>query len=407
MISKERKKRPGKKFTDISFKALKPEEERYEVRDLHARGLYVIVEPSGFKSFAVRFRFDGKPKKLSLGNISLSAARKAATHAYDEVAQGRDPTAAKKEARAERKTVEANTFAAVAEKYFTIECGLRRDGEALTFNGKLRSAARRLTDLQRLVVPTLGRKPVSQIRRSEIVALLDRIEIENGPTMADLVLRFLSRIFSWHAARDDDFRSPIVRGMARSKPKERERQRILTDEEIRKIWNATAAGPFPAFVKFLLLTGARRNEALGLTWSEVRDGVWELPPSRNKTKQPLARPLSATALALIKSHWRDGNQRVFATSASAKQKARFDRQTGTSGWTFHDCRRTARSLMSRAGVDSDHAERCLGHVIGGIRGVYDQHKYLPQMKRAYDEMATLLQRIANPPKGNVTSLRRR
>jgi integrase len=407
MISKERKKRPGKKFTDISLKALKPEEERYEVRDLHARGLYVIVEPSGFKSFAVRFRFDGKPKKLSLGNISLSAARKKAGDALHEVQQLRDPTAAKKQTKAEHKTTEANTFAAVAEKYFTIECGLRRDGEELAFNGKLRSARRRFADVQRLALPVLGKKPISQIKRSEAVALLDKIEIESGPTMADLLLRYLSRIFSWHAARDDDFRSPIVRGMARSKPKERERQRILTDDELRAVWNTKAEGPFPAFVKFLLLSAARRNEALGLTWDEVRDGVWELPASRNKTKQPLARPLSATALALIESQQRDGNQYVFATSASTKQKERFDRQTGTQGWTLHDLRRTARSLMSRAGVDSDHAERCLGHVIGGVRGVYDQHKYLPQMKRAYDELAALIERIANPPADNVTALRKK
>jgi hypothetical protein len=109
-------------FTDIAIKNLKPEDKRREIPDPAARGLYAIVEPSGFKSFAVRFRFDGKPRKLSLGNISLSAARKAAAHAQHEVAEGRDPAAAKKAARAERKAIEADTFAAIAERYFTIEC---------------------------------------------------------------------------------------------------------------------------------------------------------------------------------------------------------------------------------------------------------------------------------------------
>ncbi|MGB6286877.1 MAG: Arm DNA-binding domain-containing protein, partial [Xanthobacteraceae bacterium] len=182
---KKRKERPGKKFTDISLKALKSEEERYEVRDLHARGLYVIVEPSGFKGFAVRYRFDGKPKKLSLGNISLSAARKAAAHALHEVQEKRDPTAAKQQAKAKRKALEADTLAAITEKYFAIECGLRRNGETLTFGDELRSAARRYADMQRLVLPVLGKKPIGQIKRSEIVKLLDKIEIENGPTMAD------------------------------------------------------------------------------------------------------------------------------------------------------------------------------------------------------------------------------
>src|ERR1700758_2542524 len=101
-------------LTDIAIRNLKPGQGRQEIPDLGARGLYIIVEPSGFKSFAVRFRFDGKPRKLSLGSISLSAARKAAANALHEVQEGRDPTAAKKEATAKRKAIEADTFAAIA-----------------------------------------------------------------------------------------------------------------------------------------------------------------------------------------------------------------------------------------------------------------------------------------------------
>lgn len=394
-------------FTDIAIRNLKPADKRRELPDPGARGLYVIVEPSGFKSFAVRFRFDGKPKKLSLGNIPLSKARKAAAAALDDVKEGRDPTAAKKQDRAQRKTVEADTLAAITEKYFAIECGLRRNGETLTFNDKLRSAKRRFADVQRLALPALGKKPIIQIKRREIVALLDKIEIESGPTMADLLLRYLSRIFSWHAARDDDFRSPIVRGMARSGSKQRERKRILTDDEIRAVWNTEAEGPFPAFIKFLLATGARRNEALDLTWDEIKDEAWELPKARNKAKFDLVRPLSDAALALIKSQRGNGSRYVFAISAATKQKKRFERQTDTSGWWLHDLRRTARSLMSRAGVNSDHAERCLGHVIGGVRGIYDRHEFYDEKRHVYNELAELIEQISDPPKGNVTPLRRK
>src|SRR6516164_1127631 len=123
----------ARRFTDIAIRNLKPGDKRQEFSDA-APGLYVVVEPSGFKSFAVRFRFDGKPKKLSLGKVSLSAARKAAADALDEVAQGRDPTAAKKQARAKRRAIEADTFAAIVERYFQIECGLKRDDEKLTFS---------------------------------------------------------------------------------------------------------------------------------------------------------------------------------------------------------------------------------------------------------------------------------
>src|SRR5262249_38173522 len=121
-------------FTDIAIKNLKPGAGRREIPDPGARGLYVIIEPSGFKSFAVRFRINGKTRKLSLGNIPLSKARKAAAHAYDEVAQGRDPTDAKKQARAKRRAIEADTFAAIVERYFQIECGLKRDGDKLSFS---------------------------------------------------------------------------------------------------------------------------------------------------------------------------------------------------------------------------------------------------------------------------------
>src|SRR5262249_26414329 len=113
------------------------------------------------------------------------------------------------------------------------------------------------------------------------------------------------------------------------------------------------------------------------------------------------------ALALIELQPRDGSRYVFRTSAAAKQKKRFDRQTGTSGWTLHDCRRTARSLMSRAGISSEHAERCLGHVIGGVAGIYDRHHYQPEMQRAYEALAAQIELIVNPPKGNVTPLRKK
>src|SRR5262249_40586100 len=152
---------------------------RREIPDPAARGLYVIVEPSGFKSFAVRFRFDGKPKKLSLGNISLSAARKAAAHALHEVKEGRDPTEAKSKAKEARPTTQTNPFGRIAEQYLKLVCGMKLpEGGEPTFNGKVRTAARQLADLNRLVLPALGDRPISEIRRSEIVELLDKIEIE-------------------------------------------------------------------------------------------------------------------------------------------------------------------------------------------------------------------------------------
>jgi integrase len=114
-------------------------------------------------------------------------------------------------------------------------------------------------------------------------------------------------------------------------------------------------------------------------------------------------PLSQAAKDLLASVTRiKGNKYIFTTGSDApiggfsKFKEAFDKECGVSGWRLHDLRRTARSLMSRAGVDADHAERCLGHVIGGVRGTYDRHAYHAEKKRAFEMLAAQIDRIVHP-----------
>jgi integrase len=398
-------------FTDIAIRNIKPGSVRHEIPDAGCRGLYLIVQPSGHKAFAVRYRFAGKPKKLSLGSVPLAAARKAATHALHEVTQGRDPSTAKQHHKQERRVTAANTFHVVAEQYLALECGMRRASGKVVFTGPLRTAARRLTDLERLVFPAIGNRPIAEIRRSEIVSLLDKIQVENGPVMADRVLAAIRAIMNWHTSRSDDFRSPIVRGMARTKSKERARSRVLTDAELRVIWTTAdkTAPPFGAFVQFLLLTAARRAEAARMTWHEISGTDWTLPAARNKAKVDLVRPLSATAQNVLAKLPRlvdcefvfTAGSRAF--SSFGRAKAAFTASCGVTGWTLHDLRRTARSLMSRAGVNADHAERCLGHVIGGVRGTYDRHEYYDEKRHAFEALAALIRQIADP-QDNVISI---
>src|SRR5262249_13481595 len=135
---------------------------------------------------------------------------------------------------------------------------------------KLRSARQRVVVIERLVYPKLGSTPIGEIKRSDIIRLLDKIAEQNGAVMSDHVLAYVRKILNCHASRSDDFRSPIVRGMARTKPGERRRQRTLSDDELRAVWRAAenfkrdfeeAPGPWGPFVQFLLLTATRRNEA--------------------------------------------------------------------------------------------------------------------------------------------------
>jgi integrase len=230
--------------------------------------------------------------------------------------------------------------------------------------------------------------------------------------MADMTLAYVRKVMNWHASRSDDFRSPIVRGMARTKPKERARKRILSDDELRTVWNAAGdAGAFGAMMRFILLTAARRDEAAKMRWEEIRGSDWTLPAARNKTKLDLMRPLPKAALDVLADVVRFkgcphvfSNDGVTALGGYGKPKAKFDASCGVTGWTLHDLRRTARSLMSRAGVPSDHGERCLGHVIGGVRETYDRHQYHKEKQLALEALAGLIERIVKP-QDNVTARR--
>jgi hypothetical protein len=183
-----------------------------------------------------------------------------------------------------------------------------------------------------------------------------------------------------------------VRGMGRLS--ERPRDRVLNDEELRSIWQAADGSIFGSYLRFLLLTAARRNEAARTERGELSGADWTLPAARNKTDQDLVRPLSKAALAIVAELPRLGKF-VFSRRGKAALgsfgvlKEEIDRASSVTGWTLHDLRRTARSLMSRAGVPADHAERCLGHVIGGVRGTYDRHEYHDEKAKAFEALASL------------------
>jgi integrase len=386
----------AKRLTDIAIRNLKSSATRYEVPDGAARGLYIVCQPSGRKGFAVRYRYNGKPRKLTLPSaITLAAARKLAADAMHEVEQGRDPGVAKQEAAEKAALAAADTLQAVCEEYS------RREG------AKLRTRDAQLATLKRHVFGPLGARPIASIKRKEIVRLLDAVADKSGERAADVVLAHLSRILGWHAIRDDEFHSPIVRGMARLKTSERARSRVLNDDELRAVVTAARElrTPFALLVLFLLYSAARRREASHMEWSEIQNnGDWLLPAARNKTKQDLLRPLSGAAKHVVAEILtkQTNSKYVFTTdgvrplSGYTTGKRRFDRACGVTGWRLHDLRRTARSLMARAGVPSEHAEECLGHVRPGIIGTYNRHSYHAEKKQAFEAVAALVERIVDP-----------
>ena len=380
-----------KGLTAIAIERLKPRPYRYEIGDPGAQGLRVLVTPSGHKSFVLRYRFNKRPQKLTIGPvlIGLAAARAEAAKAVLALAQGNDPAAAKRAIKEEQRlavSASVDTFKAVSERLLQLE------------GHKLRTAKVRRQRLERLVYPEIGHRPVIEIRRSEVVRLLDKIEANNGPAMAHAVLAIIRRTLSWFSARSDDYANPLaVRGLGRVNAKERARDRVLDDTEIKALWKAADAfeGPEGKFVQFLLATACRRSEAAGLRFEELTGSDWTLPSARNKVAKVLVRPLSALALKIIDTTPRFSSEFVFSTgtrplAAFSRFKRRLDEASGVSNWTLHDLRRTSRSLLARAGVTSEVAERCLGHVLGGVEGTYNRHTYAVEMRRAYEMLSAPL-----------------
>jgi len=192
-----------------------------------------------------------------------------------ELACGRDPVETKKEMKHKAASATLNTLANVCQEYIQRE------------HSKLRTARRREQCLNTAVLPELGSRQIDSIKRSEIMRLLDKVEDQSGQRSADAVLQILRRIFNWHALRDDAFRTPIVKGMHRYDTRENARTRVLDDSEIRKIWQAAGVnGIYGAFVKFLLLTSARRNEAggSGVVKSRTGFGRFRLRAPRPKSR---------------------------------------------------------------------------------------------------------------------------
>jgi integrase len=364
---------------------------------------------SGAVTYGFRYRDKqtGKQRWIGLGlhgDLTPDQARKKALRTAGAVRDGDKPVSAAVVA-ATRRQSGSGTVDELLDDFVT------------RYVRKLRSADEIERSFTVYVRPRLGQRSIYDLKRSDIVGLLDAIEDSGAPVMADRVLAHLRKAFNWKATRDDEFNSPIVKGMARTKPKERARTRALDDQEIVDLWTALdeldgkVPACFPAFTRTLLLTAQRLRMVSDMTWNEIADHDWTIAASRNKGKVDHLIPLTDAALALLgprkKSGYvfsSDGGTTAFSGFSKAKEaldrklaevRKRNDRKP-MAHWTFHDLRRSARTLMSRAGVPIDHAERVLGHVIPGVRGTYDVHQYQAEKKDALEKLDALVQRILRP-----------
>lgn len=381
-----------KTLSDLGVAALKPRAVRYAEPDPELRGHYVRVQPSGAKSFVTVARDPaGKQIWTTIGAadvLKVDDARELAREVIRRVRAGAPAFDAP--------PVAPDSFGRVAASW------IKRHVEA---NG-LRSRPEIERLLARHVLPHWQEREFISIRRSDIAALLDRVQDEHGARQADYVLAIVRGIANWYASRHDDYVSPFTRGMRRTDPKTRKRERILNDDELRAVWTAAEdSGRFGAIVRLALLTAQRRDKVAGMRWGDVSlDGTWTVPADDREKGTGGALHLPAEAFAIIQSQPRmESNPYVFAGSGQgafsgfSKAKAALDKKLPPmSPWVFHDLRRTSRSLMSRAGVRPDIAERVLGHVQQGVEGIYDRHSYAAEKADALARLAVLIETIVQP-----------
>jgi integrase len=268
-------------------------------------------------------------------------------------------------------------------------------------------------------------KVVDEARERAIPGLKAR-RAGQSETRARATFAALSVLFNWLKERRRIKTSPV--GALKPPKAPMARDRVLTDDEIRRFWNATEAigEPFGSVMKLLLLTGARLNEVAGMRRDEIdtHEGkeVWRIPAARTKNKRAHAVPLSPTAREIVEDAAERtkilGTPLIFTTTGAtsisgwSKKKKRLDKLMGNPApWRLHDLRRTAVTGMARAGADIAVIERAVNHIsgsFGGIVGVYQKHKYEDEVRLALQAWERLLLSIVSGgERENVVAMERR
>jgi integrase len=385
---------PKARLTEEMVRLVKPPGKgRLVYYDEAMPGLLFTVNAGGSKTWAAQIysKVTAKSGKLAGQVITMPSSKKLGRWPHLKLAEARERA---RVFLANPQAGDGGTFAEVMESF------LERHVKGL------RTARHVEWSLRHYIPADWQHKTFTSIKRSDVTALMDGM---TSVRQADLVLSYLRSMMTYYAKRNDDYVSPLIKGMGRYNVRDHRRERILSDDEIRALWKITGdLGFYGALCQVLLLTGQRRAKVAAMRRADVVDGVWVIPTAKREKTNPGTLPLPAMARRILDAqpHIR-GDDRVFPISGFGRRKENLDRRLkallgSMPDWRLHDLRRTARSLMARAGVSPHHAERVLGHALPGVVGTYDVFAYAAEKQRALARLSALVTRIVQerPRKGS-------
>jgi integrase len=442
-------------LTNAAVKRLKPTDKRRWVRDGGSRSLFLVIQPSGAKSWAMRFRgLDGRPVKVTLGScdatgnetaaepvvgghITLAAARRLAAEIHRQRAMGRDVVADHKAAQHRRRADvarrAAGTYGILARKFIDEHARpkTRRWRATATVLGlQYPEGSGEPIETAGGLVQRWGDRDVRSIdghdiwhavdeaRRSGIPGVVPRNKGRSEPR-ARALFAGLSSMFGWMARHRLIDANPCL-GLSRPSPP-KARDRVLSNNEIRAFWKAcgTVAPAYSAALKLLLLTGCRLREVSNMRRDEIGTDVWTIPGSRTKNGRVHSVPLPLLMRKIIASVPKiEGSPFLFTVTAGATGvdgwsivKAKLDAAMGdVPQWRLHDLRRSCATGMAEIGIAPHIIEACLNHVSGArasVAGTYNRAAYTAEKKTAFEAWNRHIENIVHGTSANVPPLRQR
>jgi integrase len=399
----------SKRLTDRYIQSLRPPEVgRLVVADAAVEGLSLRITPKGSRSWLLRYRPRGqKQQAIVLGpypTVSLAEARERGAAVVAAAKKGQDLIELERQRAEEQRRAKerARTLRQVAQDYVA-HC-----------KANLKSARQIDSWMRNHILPAIGDRVIGELRRADIVELLDRLEHQARLRQTvNRVRETLLALFEFALERQFVDANPVA-GTRRRKV-EIKRRRVLSRDEIKALWEGLdhVSDPGRSFVRFLLLTGCRREEARAMHWDELDLGVpvWTVPAGRTKNGRPHEVPLTAPAVALLTQLRRQGpfvfsldGRRPMAGMSGLKD--RIDRKSGLNGWRFHDLRRTLRSGIAELGVIYEVAERVIGHAMPSLDQTYNVHSYFLEKKDALERWANHVLGLVEGRTATVLSIRR-